>query len=103
MVDFGNRLKTLRISNSLTQKDLASRLNITKSVISAYETGARLPSYDVLIGPSNIFHVTTDYLLGVEKKTELDLSGLSFEEKEALYQLVQAMKHRSHPFTNDNG
>ena len=103
MVDFGNRLKTLRISNSLTQKDLASRLNITKSVISAYETGARLPSYDVLIGLSNIFHVTTVYLLGVEKKTELDLSGLSFEEKEALYQLVQAMKHRSHPFTNDNG
>ena len=103
MVDFGNRIKTLRISKSLTQKDLASRLNITKSVISAYETGARLPSYDVLIGLSNIFHVTTDYLLGVEKKTELDLSGLSFEEKEALYQLVQAMKHRSHPFTNDNG
>ena len=83
MVDFGNRLKTLRISNSLTQKDLASRLNITKSVISAYETGARLPSYDVLIGLSNIFHVTTDYLLGVEKNTAPILS-LTITGKESI-------------------
>lgn len=100
MVDFGNRLKTLRIENSLTQAELAARLNITKSVISAYETGARLPSYDVLIGLAKIFHVTTDFLLGLEKKNELDLSGLSFEEKEALFQLVQAMK-RPHPIHNE--
>ncbi len=97
MVDFGNRLKTLRISNSMTQSELAAQLNITKSVISAYETGARLPSYSVLIGLAEIFHVTTDYLLGVEKRNELDLSGLSYEEKEAMFQLVQAIKHRSRP------
>lgn len=94
MVDFGNRLKTLRIHNSLTQEQLAHRLGLTKSVISAYETGSRMPSYDILIAISRIFKVTTDYLLGVERKNEADLSGLTDEEKIALVNLIKAMKNR---------
>lgn len=92
MVDFGNKLKTLRLKENLTQAQLAQRLGLTKSVISAYETGLRLPSYDILIHIARIFHVTTDYLLGLEHKQEIDLSGLSQEEVDALLQLVQAMK-----------
>ena len=49
MVDFGNALKTLRLREDMTQAQLAQKLSLTKSVISAYETGLRLPSYDVLI------------------------------------------------------
>lgn len=94
MVDFGNRLKTLRTQNYLTQEQLAHRLGLTKSVISAYETGSRMPSYDILIAISRIFKVTTDYLLGVERKNEIDLSGLTDEEKSALLNLIKAMKTR---------
>lgn len=94
MVDFGNRLKTLRIQNDLTQAQLAQRLGLTKSVISAYENGLRMPSYDVLIIIARIFKVTTDYLLGVEKKREIDLSGLTEEEIIALLNLIKAMKRR---------
>ncbi|MBP3351634.1 MAG: helix-turn-helix transcriptional regulator [Lachnospiraceae bacterium] len=94
MVDFGNTLKTLRIRNNMTQAQLAQKLGLTKSVISAYETGLRLPSYDVLIHISKIFKVTTDYLLGIEHKQELDLSGLSQPEIDALLNLIDAMKHK---------
>lgn len=94
MVDFGNRLKTLRIQSNLTQAQLAERLDLTKSVISAYETGLRMPSYDVMISIARIFKVTTDYLLGVEQKQEVDLSGLTDEEKNALVNLIKAMKHK---------
>lgn len=94
MVDFGNRLKTLRIQSNLTQAQLAERLDLTKSVISAYETGLRMPSYDVMISIARIFKVTTDYLLGVEQKQEIDLSGLTDEEKTALVNLIKAMKHK---------
>ena len=45
MVDFGITLKTLRTQNNYTQVQLAQKLGLTKSVISAYETGLRLPSY----------------------------------------------------------
>ena len=75
MVDFGNTLKTLRLREDMTQAQLAQKLGLTKSVISAYETGLRLPSYDVLIHVSKIFKVSTDYLLGVESQHDLDLSG----------------------------
>lgn len=94
MVDFGNTLKTLRLHEEMTQAQLSQKLELTKSVISAYETGLRLPSYDVLIHIAQIFKVSTDYLLGVEQKDSLDLSGLTQNEKSALLALIKAMKSR---------
>lgn len=92
MVDFGNTLKTLRIRDNMTQAQLAQKLGLTKSVISAYETGLRMPSYDVLIHIAKIYNVSTDYLLGVESKQQIDISGLSQEETNALLNLIKAMK-----------
>ena len=94
MVDFGNNLKTLRLQNGLTQVQVAQKLGVTKSVISAYETGIRLPSYDILINISRIFKVSTDYLLGLENIREIDLSGLTVEEIQALLNLIKAMKRK---------
>ncbi len=94
MVDFGNTLKTLRLRENMTQAQLAQKLGLTKSVISAYETGLRLPSYDVLIHISKIFKVSTDYLLGVESRQGIDLSGISEEEVTALKNLIKAMRNR---------
>lgn len=88
IVDLGNVLKKLRLKENMTQ----SQLGLTKSVISAYETGLRLPSYDILIHISKIFCVSTDYLLGLEKKESIDLSGLSQDEITALLALIKAMK-----------
>lgn len=92
MVDFGNTLKPLRLKQNMTQAQLAKKLGVTKSVISAYETGLRLPSYDILISISKIFNVSTDFLLGLEQKQNIDLSGLSEEEISALKNLICAMK-----------
>lgn len=94
MVDFGNVLKTLRLRNNMTQAQLSQKLDLTKSVISAYETGLRLPSYDVLIHIAQIFNVSTDYLLGLEHPQDIDLSGLSSEEVTALLNLIKVMKKR---------
>ena len=92
MVDFGNVLKTLRLKKNMTQAQLAQKLGLTKSVISAYKTGLRLPSYDILIHIAKIFNVSTDYLLGLENKREIDLSGLTENEITALLELIKAMK-----------
>lgn len=92
MVDFGNRLKTLRLKENMTQEQLARRLGLTKSVISAYETSLRQPSYEVLIHIAKIYHVSTDFLLGLENKHEIDLSGLTQSEISALMNLIKAMK-----------
>ena len=94
MVNFGLILKSLRIRDDMSQAQLAQKLGLTKSVISAYETGTRQPSYDVLIHIAGIFDVSTDYLLEEERKREIDFSGLSPEETDALINLIKAMKKK---------
>ena len=92
MVDCGKRLRILRQAMGLTQKRLAEQLGLTKSVVSAYETDLRLPSYDVLIKIASIFSTTLDYLLGMGHHEVLDISGLSEEDQKMLIQLVYRLR-----------
>ncbi len=94
-MNFGNRLKTLRIKKKLTQQQLADLLGLTKSVISAYENGLHYPAYDVLIKIARIFKVSTDFLLGVEIKREIDTSGLTDEQVEALIVLIDTIRNNN--------
>lgn len=93
-MDFGKRLKELRINTGLTQAQLAQRVGVTKSVISFYELQERSPSPDVLIKLSHIFHVTTDYLLGLKKTETLDISGLDSEDVAFLRTLVERLRRK---------
>lgn len=93
IVDFGNTLRTLRVQYDYTQEQLAERLGVTKSMISAYENGFRMPSYQNLVQIARIFRVSTDYLLGVESRTSVDFSGLTDEEAAAIISLIRAIKH----------
>ena len=73
----GDRIRMLRKGRNLTQLVVATRLGVTKALISAYENGTALPSYDVLLGFANLFNVTTDYLIGKEKTVSLSTKGLT--------------------------
>ena len=95
MVNFGNRLKALRISRRLTQKQLANQAGVAISAISSYESGNRYPSYDVLISLARIFHVSTDYLLGLNKRSEIDVSGLNQEEVEAIIRMIDLLRRHN--------
>lgn len=88
MVDFAKKLKLLRTDKHITQAQLAERLWITKSMVSAYETSMRMPSYDVLVKIAKYFNVTTDYLLGLEKKQTTNTLTITQEQHEALTRLL---------------
>lgn len=62
----GYRLRELRKQNNMSQDDLGKLLGVTKVSVSCYEKGMRVPGLDVLMGMSDIFGVSTDYLLGRE-------------------------------------
>ena len=96
MIEFGSRLKRLRLDHNMTQPALAKKLQVTKSVISAYETGIRMPSYETLLMISKVFSVSTDYLLGndVGKSNSIDVSGLNEKEIEAVRTIVDSLKAR---------
>lgn len=96
MVNFGNTLKALRLKAGMTQKQLAEKLGVTKSIVSYYELHERTPSPDMLIKISSVFHVTTDYLLGVEKSAHitLDISDLSEDDIQFLQSVVAHLRKR---------
>lgn len=92
MVDFGVRLRALRVARRITQKELAEQLGLTKSVVSAYETGMRYPSYDILVKISSLFHVSTDYLLGNAPQPGLSVEGLSERDCELVRMLIARLR-----------
>lgn len=95
MVNMGNKLKNLRIQKKLTQKQVADRIGLAISAISSYEAGTRYPSYEVLVKLSRIYHVSTDYLLGMTEKRIIDTTGLKEEEVKAVSQLVELFKRKN--------
>ena len=83
------RIKNLRMSNDMTQTDLAKKLNITRSSVNAREMGISTPSTTYIIALAQLFHVSTDYLLGLSDNVTLDISHLNEREIQLVYELIQ--------------
>lgn len=58
------RLTNLRIKNNYSQSFVARQIGVTPALISAYEKQERKPSLDKLVALADIYHVSTDYILG---------------------------------------
>lgn len=59
------RLKDLREDSDKTQQDVATYLNMHRSVYRRYEAGVReIPSWAV-IKLAEYYHTTTDYIFGL--------------------------------------
>ena len=96
MVNFGERLKELRQAAGLTQKQLADKIWVTKASISYYEQSERNPSPEVLMKLANAFHVTTDYLLGIEdKQIYIDVSDLLPEDIKLLQHTITVLRQKN--------
>lgn len=82
-------IKALRSSNGWTQSELAKKLGITRSSVNAWEMGISVPSTAYIVELAQLFHVSTDFLLGLKQNASIDISGLSEEEVKILNELVQ--------------
>ena len=60
----GKRLVMLRELRGLTQNELARRLGVERTRYTKWEDGASEPSLTMLCKIADLFHVSTDYLLG---------------------------------------
>ena len=90
-----DRIKNLRLSCSMTQSDLARKLNITRSSVNAWEMGISTPSTTYVVELSQLFHVSTDYLLGLSSNVTLDVSHLTEKEIQLVYDLVQYFRTKN--------
>lgn len=96
-IKIGERLKELRKSKGWTQVQVAAKMGLTDSVISFYERQERAPSPEVLVKFSELYGVSTDYLLGVEKIDDqhLDVTGLSKREITILKEFIQILRKKN--------
>lgn len=62
------RLKDLREDADLKQKEIAEYLHIKQNTYSQFENGQRQLPIDILIKLSEYYGVSTDYILGLDKK-----------------------------------
>ena len=63
---FANRIKELRIENQLNQHKFAELCKVKQSCVSKWERGETLPDIETLITISEIFNISTDFLLGLK-------------------------------------
>ncbi len=91
-MEFGDKVKKLRVDRGLTQTAFAQRLGMRKSIISAYESQMRMPSLEMLIKIALEFSVSVDWLLGVERAKSMDVTELTDEQVILLAGLVEEFR-----------
>lgn len=61
----GDRIRDLRETNNIKQKDLAAVFGVENSTWSQYETNKRTPDLDTIRKLSEFFNVSVDYLFSI--------------------------------------
>ena len=65
---FADKLINLRKKAGMSQEDLALKLGVSRQSVSKWEGAQSIPDISKIIELSQIFGVSTDYLLGRENK-----------------------------------
>ena len=63
----GERIKTLRKANHMTQEKLANSLCVSYQAVSKWECDISLPDISLIAPLTKIFHITADELLGIKE------------------------------------
>ena len=72
----GSRIQELRGALGWSQVELAKHLGVAKQTVSNWENENIQPSIEMLVRLAKLFHVTTDYMLGLENVPRLNVDGL---------------------------
>jgi transcriptional regulator with XRE-family HTH domain len=96
MSAIAKRLSELRKKYKLSQTEVARLLGVTPALISAYEKCERTPSIERLISLADIYHTSTDYILGRTRTNDndavlLDVTNLSENQIRILRELIEDM------------
>ena len=86
------RLKELRQKNKLTQKELATSLNLSQPTYQNYESEYTQPPIEIMIRLADHYNVSLDYLLGRNYSNEI---GYLTNEQKVLVQLVQELNEKN--------
>ena len=96
LYNIADRIRYLRDKAGLTQTDLAKKLGISRSAVNSWEMSLSSPSIANIIEMTQIFHVSSDYLLSITNQVHVDITTLSNEERELVLKLVECLSKAKH-------
>ena len=95
LIALSTNLKFTRQALHLTRKTVADSIGISTSTLADYENGHAIPSVKVLVLLAELYHCSTDYLLGLEdikNVRTIDVTGLTDEQIRAIQGVVDSMR-----------
>ncbi len=98
-IDFGLKIKQLRLNAHLSQRDVAVFLGVSPTQISDIEKGKSSPSLKRAYLLACFFNVSLDYLVGISEanpNSEIidKLNSLSDDQKEKVSEYIDFLKSR---------
>lgn len=93
-----NRIKELRKEINMTQSELAKKLNVAQNTISNWENESRDVDNESLVKLSEIFEVSTDYILC---NTDIKKAPSEDEDKITFDDFTYAMNEEAHELTDE--
>ena len=86
------KLREIRIAKKISQVELANLLGVTKQSVSNWENDNIQPSIEMLAKISTVLNVSSDFLLSLDNKRFIDVTGLSEETIQHLQLIIDDIK-----------
>ena len=77
-------IKSLREESGITQTSLAKKIGVTRSAVNAWEMGLSIPTAQYIVELSQMFHVSSDYILGLDNQESLYIDVLNDKQKKII-------------------
>lgn len=95
MINFEEKLRKLRESKELSQKQLAAKFGLSNKSVSKYEIGSVEPKIDIILKYIELFEVDANYLLGVKnlyREKHVVVSRMDMKTLDNYYALSEERK-----------
>ena len=95
----GERLAEVRKDHNDRQADLAQKLNVTLYTVRSWEQEKSAPSHEMLVQICRLYHVSSDYLLGLTDRDpllyqDLPASAMNREDLRLLKEFADFLTHK---------
>ena len=84
-----DKIKELREQAGLSRSQLAKKLDVTRSSVNAWEMGLSTPTTQYIVALAKLFHVSSDYILGIEADQSISLRSYTEEEVAIVLNLLR--------------
>ena len=88
-MEIKKKLKDARANAGLTQEQVAEKIMVSRQTISNWENNNILPSIEMLIRISKFFSVSTDFLLELDTREYIEVTGLSQKHLAHIQQIIR--------------